>query len=261
MFVQRVAETILDLLAHRNRSLRVSAVRLYLLYMNKKFLFLVVGLMGTMALIPSLALALDLGGGLLRGAGEEAGYASASQTTFAEILGSVVQVALSFIGVIFITLMVYAGYTWMTARGDESKVEKATEIIRTAIIGLIITTGAYSITAFVLPRILDRTTGVPDTGADNGSGTGNGNGSGSICTWNSGSMTNPPGGEAECFETCASIGRTALGGCRIDGSQSPTRCTWGSGYTTAAAAVSSQAGCDQACASVARAAVNCQYSP
>ena len=49
----------------------------------------------------------------------------------------------------------------MTARGDESKVEKAISTMRQAIIGLVITVGAYSITQFVVPRIVERT-------ADNG---------------------------------------------------------------------------------------------
>jgi hypothetical protein len=47
----------------------------------------------------------------------------------------------------------------MTARGDEGKVDKAIEIIRAAVIGMIITVGAYSITNFVVPTILERTTG------------------------------------------------------------------------------------------------------
>ena len=62
-------------------------------------------------------------------------------------------------GVIFLVLMVYAGYLWMTARGTEEQIEKAKKIIMAAMIGLIITLGAYSITAFVVPAILERAVG------------------------------------------------------------------------------------------------------
>jgi hypothetical protein len=41
----------------------------------------------------------------------------------------------------------------MTARGDEGKVEKAVDIIRASIIGLIITLSAYAITFFVTSRL------------------------------------------------------------------------------------------------------------
>jgi len=104
------------------------------------------------------AQAIDLGGGIVDNAREAAGFKQANETSFAEILGSVVQTALSFIGVIFIALMVYAGYLWMTARGEESEIDKAQDIIRAAIIGLIITLAAYSITYFIIPKVLDKTT-------------------------------------------------------------------------------------------------------
>jgi len=73
-------------------------------------------------------------------------------------LGLVVRILMSFAGVIFMILMVYAGYLWMTARGEEAKIDKAQAIIKAAIIGLVIAVGAYSITNFIVPRILTQTT-------------------------------------------------------------------------------------------------------
>ncbi|PIZ95368.1 MAG: hypothetical protein COX81_01015 [Candidatus Magasanikbacteria bacterium CG_4_10_14_0_2_um_filter_37_12] len=104
--------------------------------------------------------AIDLGVGSAKNAAGKAGYDSATnETTFAKTIGTVVQAILSLVGIIFLSLMVYAGYLWMTAMGEEEEVKKAKTIIRQSIIGLIITVGAYSITAFVLPVILARTTG------------------------------------------------------------------------------------------------------
>lgn len=65
------------------------------------------------------------------------------------VVGTVINAALSLIGLIFLVLMVYAGFMWMTAQGDEAKVDKAKDIIRASIIGLVITVSAYAITFFV----------------------------------------------------------------------------------------------------------------
>ena len=119
-------------------------------------------------LLGSAALAIDLGTDLAGQAAIKAGYAHADQTTFASTLGVVVRAVLSFVGVIFLALMVYAGWLWMNAKGDETEIDKSKEIIKAAIIGMIITVGAYSITAFVVPRVLERTTG---TGAGVGAPT------------------------------------------------------------------------------------------
>src|SRR3989338_3267143 len=109
-------------------------------------------------LIPVATFAIDLGGDIAAGAAREAGFdPGTTETTFAETLGTVVKTALSLVGVIFLSLMVYAGYLWMTARGEESQVEKAQKMIRSAVIGLIITVAAHSITSFVVPRIVERT--------------------------------------------------------------------------------------------------------
>ncbi|MEK7623856.1 MAG: hypothetical protein AAB408_04295 [Patescibacteria group bacterium] len=124
----------------------------------KKIVFVIAVLL----LIPSNAFALELGTGMADNIADNAGYAAdgkTTQTTFSETLGVVVRTALSLVGVIFLSLMVYAGFLWMNARGEESQIEKAQEIIKSSVIGLIITVGAYSITAFVLPRVLERTTG------------------------------------------------------------------------------------------------------
>ena len=69
--------------------------------------------------------------------------------------GRIVQVFLSLLGIIFLVLMLYGGYSWMTAAGDQGKVERAQNTIRRAIIGLIITVGSYAITQFILVKLLD----------------------------------------------------------------------------------------------------------
>ncbi len=69
-------------------------------------------------------------------------------------IGSVIGIVLSFIGVIFLILMIYAGISWMTAAGNQEKVTKAKNLIINAIIGLIIVLSAYTISSFIGTRLL-----------------------------------------------------------------------------------------------------------
>ena len=68
------------------------------------------------------------------------------------ITGTVINTALSLVGILFLVLMVYAGYLWMTARGEESQVEKAKKIVYSSMIGLGLTLGAYAITVLITSR-------------------------------------------------------------------------------------------------------------
>lgn len=57
---------------------------------------------------------------------------------------------LSLLGIVFLILMIYAGILWMTARGQEKRVEQAKSILVDSIVGIVIVAGAYAITYFVL---------------------------------------------------------------------------------------------------------------
>ncbi|MBI5732117.1 MAG: hypothetical protein HY982_02030 [Candidatus Magasanikbacteria bacterium] len=54
------------------------------------------------------------------------------------------------LGVIFLALIVYAGFLWLTAGGDETKVKDAQKYMKNAVIGLIIVLASLGITAFIL---------------------------------------------------------------------------------------------------------------
>ena len=77
-----------------------------------------------------------------------AGYdQSADAKTFlTSKIGIAISVVVSFIGIILLCLIIYGGYLWMTAMGNESQIDKAKEIIKNAIIGVIIVFCAYMIT-------------------------------------------------------------------------------------------------------------------
>jgi phage shock protein PspC (stress-responsive transcriptional regulator) len=74
-----------------------------------------------------------------------------------ETLGLLINVLLGLLGIIFLVLVIYAGFLWMTAGGDEKRVAKAKSIIITAVIGLVILLSAYAISSFVLDQLISAT--------------------------------------------------------------------------------------------------------
>lgn len=87
--------------------------------------------------------------------GKGAGFTTADEngTQLGTIIATVIKGFLGLLGIIFIILIIYAGFTWMTAGGDEQKVTTAKETIKKAIIGLVIIVSAYAITAFVFKAL------------------------------------------------------------------------------------------------------------
>ena len=74
-------------------------------------------------------------------------------TNLAEMIGGLISVALSILGIILLLLMIYAGFLWMTAGGESDKTQKAKDIMINAVIGLIILLAAYAISNFVIDQI------------------------------------------------------------------------------------------------------------
>jgi hypothetical protein len=88
---------------------------------------------------------------------QKSGYGSATGSTLSETVGRIIKIVLGFLGIIFLALTVYAGALWMTAAGNEEKVTKALDILKTSVIGLIIIIAAYSITYFVVENVFKLT--------------------------------------------------------------------------------------------------------
>lgn len=66
----------------------------------------------------------------------------------------IIGVFLGLLGLIMVILILYGGYLWMTARGNEQQVEDAKHTIRSAIIGAIIIISSYALTSFILNAVL-----------------------------------------------------------------------------------------------------------
>jgi len=99
--------------------------------------------------------------------GTSAGLGNAS---VGGIIATIIQAGLGLLAAIFLVLMIYAGFQWMTASGNETQIKKALDTIKTAIIGLIIVLAAYAITSFIFTAL--PFSGSTYTGGAQGGGSG-----------------------------------------------------------------------------------------
>jgi len=117
----------------------------------KKVFFTI--LFGIIILSPISVLAAPTGIGSALGNLGKVNKTTGLSSDISTSLGTVINTALSLVGTIFLGLMIYAGILWMTAQGNDDKVQKAKDIIIAAIIGLAVTMSAYAITYFVTNRL------------------------------------------------------------------------------------------------------------
>lgn len=66
------------------------------------------------------------------------------------IVGQIINTAVGILGVVAVGLIVYAGGLWITAAGDDSKVDTAKGIIKNTVIGMMVLGLAYAITIFIV---------------------------------------------------------------------------------------------------------------
>ena len=78
-----------------------------------------------------------------------AGRAGVQERDVGNIVADGLRGAIQLVGIFFLILMVYGGFMWMTARGNEDRITKARDTIIAAIIGIAVVVAAYAITVFV----------------------------------------------------------------------------------------------------------------
>jgi hypothetical protein len=86
-----------------------------------------------------------------------AGFKEVATGDLTETIGNIIKIVLTFLGIVFLILVIYGGYIWMTAHGNEERVTKAKDLITEALIGLVIILGAYIITYFVVNALITQT--------------------------------------------------------------------------------------------------------
>jgi hypothetical protein len=73
------------------------------------------------------------------------------------IASAVIQVMLGFLGVIAVILILFGGFKWMTAAGNEDNIDQAKDLITAGVIGLLIVLAAFAVSVFVLNALLGAT--------------------------------------------------------------------------------------------------------
>jgi hypothetical protein len=66
---------------------------------------------------------------------------------------SLIKLLMTFLGIIAVVIMLYGGFLWMTAAGNEDKVDQSKKLIAAGIIGLIIILSAFLIINFVVTNV------------------------------------------------------------------------------------------------------------
>lgn len=79
-----------------------------------------------------------------------------SKKTLPQVVGDVISVGLSLIGLLFLGLALYGGFKWMTAQGNEKDVQTGRDTIINATIGIILIVSAYVITNFIFTDVVSQ---------------------------------------------------------------------------------------------------------
>lgn len=73
------------------------------------------------------------------------------------IVTRLINYALLLLGALAVSLIIYAGFVWMTSGGNDEKITQAKKILTNAVIGLIIILSAWGITIFIINKLLSAT--------------------------------------------------------------------------------------------------------
>jgi hypothetical protein len=84
-----------------------------------------------------------------------------TNTDLKQIIINLVSYLLTFLGLAAVIVVLYSGYLWMTAAGNEQRIESAKSTLRAGIIGLALILSAYAITQFAIDTVITKVTNSP----------------------------------------------------------------------------------------------------
>jgi len=70
-----------------------------------------------------------------------------------ELAQRITAIIFGVLGIIAVVMVIYAGFLWLTAGGEEDKTKKATTLLFQSAIGLAVILAAYSLTYFVIYQL------------------------------------------------------------------------------------------------------------
>ncbi len=92
----------------------------------------------------------------LQDSGDKAGYTTVGKGKLVNLLplvGQILGIVLSMIGVALFGLFLYAGIRWLIARGNEEDITKSKDIMEAAVIGMVIIFAAWGLASWVLKNL------------------------------------------------------------------------------------------------------------
>lgn len=69
------------------------------------------------------------------------------------LVGNFINIAFDLLGIVLLAYLLWGGYTWLTAAGETKKTQEAKDIIKNAIIGIIIIVTANVIAGYVIGQL------------------------------------------------------------------------------------------------------------
>ncbi len=78
-------------------------------------------------------------------------------TDLESTIGKLIKVVLGFLGIVCVLIVLWGGFEWMTAGGNDDKVRDAKKRLIAGVIGMAIIFSAYAITSFVIGELLSAT--------------------------------------------------------------------------------------------------------
>ena len=114
----------------------------------KKICASITALISLLSALPVLALETGLNYGTIIGLGTR---------DVREVVMMIIQIIMGFLGIIAIVIILYGGFVWMTAGGNEDKVATAKKLIIAGLIGLVIILTAFALATFVVNSLVNAT--------------------------------------------------------------------------------------------------------
>ncbi|OGL59753.1 hypothetical protein A3E96_02640 [Candidatus Uhrbacteria bacterium RIFCSPHIGHO2_12_FULL_46_13] len=122
--------------------------------MNKQFIKRLVATGSAVALLAPLAVLAQVDYGTTLG--EQFGLGTGTDVKGAII--NIIKFLLTFLGLIAVIIVLYGGFQWMTAAGNEEKITSARSTLTAGLIGLVIILAAYAITSFIIQTVVSEVT-------------------------------------------------------------------------------------------------------
>ncbi len=131
--------------------------------MNKKNYSYILSLLLTVLILPAMVQATVVGfdpkdgdkTGLIKSELDET--LALGQIAPTEVAFDLINTALTLLGTVCVILIIYAGFIWVWARGNQEEVQRAKEILQGTIIGLLIVLASLGIARFVFTTVGDIT--------------------------------------------------------------------------------------------------------